>query len=121
VLHVEPAHRIDRLPPPSFADGALWLMLPSGFHQSQILKGENFRVLTQRIEKLTNTSVVLKTRIADAGEVKAPREASFDAIADRHPIVKALVRDLGGKVVDVRRPRQRPPSGERPSQGGETG
>ena len=152
---------LDLCAPPAYSDGALWLMLPSAFHQSQVLRGDNFRILTQKIEKLTNTSVVLRTRIADAdraadadgpstdgsstdgahadgarangarpngappsqakvNEVKASQDASFDAIADRHPIVKALVRNLGGKIVDVRRARQRPPGGERPSQGGET-
>jgi DNA polymerase-3 subunit gamma/tau len=142
---------LDLCEPPAYSDGALWLMLPSTFHQSQVLRGDNFRILTQKIEKLTNTSVVLRTRVVDADraadadgvsakgarptgatpsgatpnqaradEVKSSQDASFDAIADRHPIVKALVRNLGGKIVDVRRGRQRTPGGERSSQGGET-
>jgi hypothetical protein len=71
--------------------------------------------LTQRIEKLTNTQVILRTRVVDAAEVKPSQDASFDAIADKHPIVKALVNDLGGKIVDVRRGRQRDPGAQRSS------
>jgi DNA polymerase-3 subunit gamma/tau len=107
---------LDLCDPPSSYDGALWLMLPSAFHQSQILKGDNFRILTRKIQELTNTSVVLKTRIADANAEKASQDSSqLDAIADRHPIVKALIQNFGGKIVDVRRDRQHGSGGEQSS------
>ncbi|MFZ1947754.1 MAG: DNA polymerase III subunit gamma/tau [bacterium] len=103
---------LDLCEPPCSYDGALWLALPSAFHQSQILKGDNFRMLTRKIQELTNTTVVLKTRIADANAEKASQDSSqLDAIADRHPIVKALIHNFGGKIVDVRRDRQRGPGG----------
>lgn len=100
---------LDHCNPPSFADGALWLMLPSAFYQGQILKGDNLRILTQKIVELTNTNVVLKTKVGEVAVPKredAPEDTSkFDAIAERNPVVRALIENLGGKIVDVRRGR----------------
>lgn len=98
--------------PPAFCEGVLWLALPSAFHESQVLKSENLRILTQRMEKLTNTSVVLKTKILNAKEEKTSHHA---AIADKHPIIRALIDNLGGKIVDVRRERRPNPGSEQTS------
>jgi hypothetical protein len=114
---------LDLCEPPALADGVLWLMLPSAFHQSQVLKAENLRTLTEKIVELTNTSVILRTKIADlkpdgkeAGRRRPLEDApQFDAIAEKNPIVRALIENLGGKIVDVRRDRQGGPGGGRVS------
>jgi DNA polymerase-3 subunit gamma/tau len=93
---------LDLCEPPTLSDGVVWLTLPSAFHESQVLKGENLRILTQRIGELTNTSVVLKTKVITGKEDQASQHA---AIAEKHPIVRALIDSLGGKIVDVRHDR----------------
>jgi hypothetical protein len=87
-------------------------MLPSAFHEGQVLKGDNLRILTQKIAQLTNTSVVLRTRIVSA---KDKTTSHHETIADKHPIVRALIENLGGKIVDVRPARQQGPEVEQTS------
>jgi DNA polymerase-3 subunit gamma/tau len=84
--------------PPKLSDGVYWLQLPSTFHESQIHKGQNLKILTRQIEKLTNTSVVLKTRVRSQ---KQPIEDLAD-FASKDPVVKSLIESLGGKVVEIR-------------------
>lgn len=114
---------LDLCEPPAFSDGAFWLMLPSAFHQSQVMKSENLRILTQKIGELTNRSVILRTKIADGksdgkevgGRRALEDAAQYDAIAEKNPIVRALIENLGGKIVDIRRDRQNGPGSERAS------
>ena len=103
---------LDLCEPPRQSDGALWLRLPTAFHESQVHKGENLKILTRVIEKLTNTSVVLKTAIVGVQEDKS---SHLTDLADRHPIVRALVENLGGRIVDVRRDRQQSSGSEQTS------
>jgi len=103
---------LDLCEPPALAGGVLWLALPSAFHESQVTRGDNLRILTQRIAELTNTSVVLRTRIVDA---KDKTTSHHETIADKHPIVRALIKNFGGKIVDVRPAKQQGPGSERTS------
>jgi len=105
---------LDHCSPPSFSDGALWLQLPSAFYQGQVMKGDNLRILTQKIGELTNTSVVLKTKVAEVSGPKRenpPEDSSkFDAIVERNPVIRSLIENLGGRIVDVRPGRTGGPS-----------
>jgi DNA polymerase-3 subunit gamma/tau len=103
---------LDLCEPPAFAEGVLWLALPSTFHEGQVTRGDNLRILTQKITELTNTSVVLRTRIVNA---KDQTTSHHETIADKHPIVRALIKNLGGKIVDVRPVKQHSPGSERTS------
>jgi len=103
---------LDLCEPPVFADGVIWLGLPSAFHEGQVLRGDNLKILTQKIRELTNTSVILRTRIVSAKDKTA---SHHEAIADKHPIVRALIQNLGGKIVDVRPAKQQGPGSGEPS------
>jgi DNA polymerase-3 subunit gamma/tau len=103
---------LDLCEPPVFTEGVLWLALPSAFHEGQVLRGDNLSILTRKIAELTNTSVVLRTRIVSAKDKTA---SHHETIADKHPIVRALIENLGGKIVDVRPAKQQGPGSGRTS------
>jgi DNA polymerase-3 subunit gamma/tau len=94
---------LDLCEPPKLSEGAYWLQLPSAFHESQVRKGQNLRILTQQLQKLTNTSVILKTSVKQDSTDKAP---DFSAVADKDPLVKALIENLGGQVVEIRQQKK---------------
>jgi DNA polymerase-3 subunit gamma/tau len=84
--------------------GVLLLEFDSKFHEDQVRKGKNIQILTDALEKLTNTSVVIKTK------VKLDRRKGLEAedvndIATREPVVRAIIDRLGGRVRRIRRPR----------------
>jgi DNA polymerase III gamma/tau subunit len=108
---------LDLCDPPDLADGVYWLQLPTRFHESQVLKGQNLRILTQELAKLTNSSVVVRTRVREPAEQapKVEREdaerteskpRNFDSVLDKDPVVKKLIENIGGKIVDVRDARK---------------
>jgi DNA polymerase-3 subunit gamma/tau len=88
--------------PPKLSEGAYWLQLPSTFHESQIHKGQNLRILTRQIEKLTNTSVVLKTKVRE----KKDTIQDLADVVSKDPVVRTLMESLGGKVVEIRQQRK---------------
>jgi len=93
---------LDLCDPPKVSDGVYWLEVPSAFHESQILKKHNLRVLTEHLRKLTNTSVVIKTKIRDK-----PKTASgLTEAASKEPLVRMLIENLGGKIVEIRKLNQ---------------
>jgi DNA polymerase-3 subunit gamma/tau len=94
---------LDLCAPPTFSEGVYWLQLPSAFHESQVLKGQNLRILTQCVEKITNTSVVIKTMVK-AKEAEAAPDLS--AVLEKDPVVRALAEQLGGKIVGIRPQRK---------------
>jgi DNA polymerase-3 subunit gamma/tau len=150
---------LDLCEPPKLSEGVYWINVPSQFHQSQVRKGQNMRILTEHVQKITNTSVTLKTRVkakedpiagsepqtADAAEggeevvenrgethpdtwadpapgraaesrpgtrkPAEPQAADIASVVEKDPVVRALVENLGGKVVGIRR-RNESPQGE---------
>jgi DNA polymerase-3 subunit gamma/tau len=94
---------LDLCEPPELLEGVWWLQLPTAFHESQVLKGQNLRILTEEIRKLTNNSVTIKTRVR--AEVRAEPSGSDAVVSDieNDPIIKSLAESLGGKVVGIRR------------------
>ncbi len=136
---------LDLCEPPRLSEGVYWIDVPSSFHESQVRKGQNLRILTEQVQKLTNTSVTIKARVRikeetrtatvsgggtvsgsatgpEAGtefearpEMRAPVEpqaADIASVVKNDPVVRALVENLGGKVVGIRR-RKDGPQGER--------
>jgi hypothetical protein len=146
---------LDLCEPPRLSEGVYWINVPSQFHESQVRKGQNMRILTEQVQKITNTSVTFKTRVkvmddrisppepevaggtgagtdeaADeaavygaapgheaapvpedeprprAGGAVEPRAADIAAVVERDPVIRALVRNLGGKVVGIRRRKE---------------
>jgi DNA polymerase-3 subunit gamma/tau len=94
---------LDLCEPPKLLEGVCWLQLPTAFYESQVLKRQNLRILTEEVQKLTNSSVKLKTKVA-AGEVqKEPTERDLASVVDNDPVIRALVENLGGRVVGIRR------------------
>jgi len=133
---------LDLCEPPKLSEGIYWINVPSQFHQSQVRKGQNMRILTEHVQKITKTSVTLKTRVkvmedpiaatepgAEAAtgyearpvpeaeprrEKRAPVEpqaADIASVVEKDPVIRALVENLGGKVVGIRR-RKESPQGE---------
>ncbi len=100
---------------PKLLEGVCWLQLPTAFHQSQVLKGQNLRILTEELRKLTNNSVTVKTTVK-AEDRKArdgsPKADDVTAIVENDPVIKSLVESLGGKVVGIRRRKEA--AGEQP-------
>jgi DNA polymerase-3 subunit gamma/tau len=97
---------LDLCEPPKLLEGVCWLQLPTAFHQSQVLKGQNLRILTQELRKLTNNSVTVKTTVKteDPRErEEAPKADDVAAIIQNDPVIKSLAESLGGKVVGIRR------------------
>ncbi len=94
---------LDLCEPPKFSDGVYWLEVPSAFHESQILKKHNLRVLTDQLRQLTNTSVVIKTKVK-ANESKTT--SHLTEAASREPLVRMLIENMGGKIVEIRRPER---------------
>lgn len=84
--------------------GVLLLEFDSKFHEDQVRKGKNLQILTDALEKITNTSVVIKTKVKlDRG--KRLEAADVNEIATREPVVRAIIDRLGGRVRGIRRPR----------------
>jgi hypothetical protein len=148
---------LDLCEAPRFSEGVYWLNVPSTFHESQVRKGQNLRILTEQVQKLTNISVTIKTRVMaggdgmmaggesgaggpaadasdyaepartgpriksrpraeagpDVGETSKPRAADIAAVIEKDPVVRALVENLGGKVVGIRRKKSGPGSRDR--------
>jgi DNA polymerase-3 subunit gamma/tau len=95
---------LDLCEPPSLSEGVYWLYLPSSFHESQVLKSQNLRILTEEVQKLTNTSVTIRTRVkAGLDEGKQSQARDIASVLEKDPVVRALVENLGGKVVGIRR------------------
>jgi DNA polymerase-3 subunit gamma/tau len=112
---------LDLCEPPKLSEGVYWLHVPSSFHESMVLKDQNLHILTQEVQKLTNTSVTIRTRVRDnAGEavkdtVKAkvePTTEDLAALVNKDPIVRTLVENLGGKVVGIRQQKKDSSQGE---------
>jgi DNA polymerase-3 subunit gamma/tau len=98
---------LDLCGPPELFEGIYWLQLPTAFHESQVLKGQNLRILTEEARKLTNNSVTIKTKVktderTDDG-AGARRADDVASIVDNDPIIRSLAESLGGKVVGIRR------------------
>jgi DNA polymerase-3 subunit gamma/tau len=90
--------------PPKLSEGVYWLQLPSTFHESQVLKGQNLRILTKQLEKLTHTSVVLKTEVKQNKTQETVEDLA--QVVNKDPVVRALIENLGGKVVEVRQQKK---------------
>jgi hypothetical protein len=151
---------LDLCEPPRLSEGVYWINVPSQFHESQVRKGQNMRILTEQVQKITNTSVTLKTRVKvmedpiaaleirtadaagsgpeealspDAGPdygagagheappepeppqgssaAREPRAADIASVIEKDPVVRALVENLGGRVVGIRRRKESPQEG----------
>lgn len=100
---------LDLCEPPKLSEGVYWLQLPSAFHESQVLKGQNLKILTRELEKLTNSSVVIRTKV---GSKEDEMTQDLAAAANKDPIVRALVQNLGGKVVGIRKQKKGGSPGE---------
>ncbi len=94
---------LDLCDPPRVSDGIYWLEVPSAFHESQILKKHNLRVLTEHLRKLTNSSVVIKTRVK---RDKSRTTKDLTEAASKEPLVRMLIENLGGKIVEIRQLNQ---------------
>jgi DNA polymerase-3 subunit gamma/tau len=117
---------LDLCEPPKLSEGVYWLHVPSSFHESMVLKGQNLRILTQEFQKLTNTTAVIRTRVRDgAGEADAdpvradtvrpkeePTTEDLVALVNKDPVVKSLIENLGGKVVGIRQQKKDSSQGE---------
>jgi DNA polymerase III gamma/tau subunit len=113
---------LDLCEPPRIMEGVCWLQLPTAFHQSQVMKRPNLRILTEQVRKLTNNTVTVKTTIK--AEERTEREeppkaaqaradaADVAAIVENDPVIKSLAESLGGKVVGIRRRKEA--AGEQP-------
>jgi DNA polymerase-3 subunit gamma/tau len=97
---------LDLCEPPKLLEGVCWLQLPTAFHQSQVLKGQNLRILTEELRKLTNNTVTVKTTVKTEDRKereKSPEVDDVAAIIQNDPVIKSLAESLGGKVVGIRR------------------
>ncbi|MFH1313346.1 MAG: DNA polymerase III subunit gamma/tau [Candidatus Eisenbacteria bacterium] len=106
---------LDLCEPPKLSEGVYWLQVPSSFHESMVMKGQNMRILTQEFQKLTNTAVVIRTRVSVPAEEAVedtvrpkdePTTEELVALANKDPIVKTLIENLGGKVVGIRQQKK---------------
>jgi DNA polymerase-3 subunit gamma/tau len=113
---------LDLCEPPKLLEGVCWLQLPSAFHESQVLKGPNLRILTEQLRKLTNNTVTVKTTVKTEGrketedrkEEERPSKADdVEAIMENDPVIRSLAESLGGKVVGIRRRKET--AGEQPA------
>ena len=84
--------------------GTLLIEFDNKFHESQARKGKNLQILTDAVEKLTNTSVVIKTKVK-TGRGKSAGSQDYDEIATREPVVRAIIDKFGGRVRGIRRPK----------------
>jgi DNA polymerase-3 subunit gamma/tau len=94
---------LDLCEPPEFLEGIYWLQLPTAFHESQVLKGQNLRILTEEVRKLTNNSVTIKTKVKTDERIESPGIDDIASVVDNDPVIKSLAESLGGKVVGIRR------------------
>jgi DNA polymerase-3 subunit gamma/tau len=84
--------------------GVLMIEFDSKFHEDQVRKGKNLQILTDAVEKLTNTSVVIKTKVKrDRNGDRGTRDNN--EIAAREPVVRAIIDKFGGRVRRIRRPK----------------
>lgn len=84
--------------------GILMIEFDNKFHEDQVRKGKNLQILTDAVEKLTNTSVVIKTKVK-LGRSRGGGARDYNEIAKREPVVKAIIDRLGGRVRGVRQPK----------------
>ena len=84
--------------------GTLLIEFDNKFHEDQVRKGKNLQILTDAVEKLTNTSVVIKTKVKPDRR-KQPASENYDEIATREPVVRAIIDRFGGRVRGIRRPK----------------
>ena len=82
--------------------GVLMLEFDNKFHENQVRKGKNLQILTDALEKLTNTSVVIKTKVKPDRRRRHESE-DVNEIATREPVVRAIIDKLGGRVRGIRR------------------
>jgi DNA polymerase III gamma/tau subunit len=95
---------LDLCEPPEFSQGVYWLQLPSAFHESQVLKGQNLRILTEEVRKLTNNTVTIKTKVKPEERIESSdADDDIASIMDNDPLIRSLAESLGGKVVGIRR------------------
>ncbi len=73
---------LDLCEPPKLSEGIYWINVPSQFHQSQVRKGQNMRILTEQVQKITNTSVTFKTRVKVMEEAIAATESATGPAAE---------------------------------------
>ncbi len=107
---------LDLCQPPKLLEGVAWLQLPTAFHQSQVLKGQNLRILTEELRKLTNNSVIVKTTVRTddrKDREESPKADDVASIVESDPVIKSLAESLGGKVVGIRRRKEA--AGEQPT------
>jgi len=83
--------------------GVLLIEFNNKFHEAQVKKGKNLQILTDALEKITNTSVVIKTTVKPRTDEKT-ETADLKEIAAREPVVRAIIDKLGGRVRGIRRP-----------------
>ncbi len=88
----------------SVEGGRFVLQLPTAFHEKQILSKANLKMLTEELEKLTNTTVEIQTHVASRGE---ERRVDQEAIARKEPVVRAIIEGLGAKVTGIRKRHDR--------------
>jgi hypothetical protein len=69
-----------------------------------VRKGKNLQILTDAVEKVTNTSVVIKTKVKQ-DRSRGPGTQDYDEIATREPVVRAIIDKLGGRVRGIRQPK----------------
>jgi DNA polymerase-3 subunit gamma/tau len=84
--------------------GVLMLEFDNKFHEDQVRKGKNLQILTDAVEKLTNTSVVIKTKVK-LGRSRGAGARDYNEIAAREPVVRAIIDKLGGRVRGIRQPK----------------
>lgn len=150
---------LDLCEPPRLSGGIYWINVPSSFHESQVRKGQNLRILTEEVQKHTNASVTIKTRVRsekvewtetaatavtefegvteletgtetdtgagayagpgvaaefeagpDSRPAAGPQASDIAAVVEKDPVIRALVENLGGKVVGIRQRKAGPQS-----------
>jgi DNA polymerase-3 subunit gamma/tau len=107
---------LDLCDPPKLAEGVCWLQLPTAFHQSQVMKGPNLRILTEELRKLTNNSVTVRTTVKAEerpDREETPKKEDLAALVENDPVIKSLAESLGGKVIGIRRRKEA--AGEQPA------
>jgi hypothetical protein len=97
---------LDLCEPPQLLQGAYWLQLPTAFHESQVLKGQNLRILTEEVRKLTNNSVTIKTKVKTEERRESSGADDVASIVESDPVIRSLAESLGGKVVGIRRRKE---------------
>ncbi len=89
--------------------GTLLIEFDNKFHENQVRKGKNLQILTDAVEKLTNTSVVIKTKVKQ-GRSKGPASKEYNEIAAKEPVVRAIIDRFGGRVRGIRQPKDGGPA-----------